>query len=507
MSLEMSYDEFEDAYFLKWPVNLDLDGIINLLVNPSAAEKNARQIRVENSITKPLLSYLAKRGYVVKLKSKNYEYLKRKDAWCLKLEDGCAEYTEDELLKFLTNMGNDMRPVQEQGILLAFKNYLTLMSAICGSGKTLIILSIVQFLKNKKGCKAVILAPGPVTGEFLKELKKFSGSFNLTINNLADCSTFEARCRIEENNCDILIVPYSKVHKFKSEIREMAIKSEDSETILICDEGHFLKNVGTRVGKAVKSFAPFYNRVLVSTATPMPFGPCDIRGYLSLVSDPLPKKYYKNSIPTKDLAILQGITFVSGEEDLVYADVEKTKIEYKMQSDLDSALYEHVQNEIDGGGKAVVFCSTNRAMERIFSIFPKIDKRVLSGSFHTSREENGKLLEGRDKKKQDEAVDDFNTDSNCKLLIINYRVGSTGLNLQQSGASLAFYYEITNNGADFFQSKYRIRRPFIFPEGGFKFVYAIPASMKDRKRVNKQFTKLHEQQELLAELKKSSTGL
>jgi hypothetical protein len=78
------------------------------------------------------------------------------------------------------------------------------------------------------------------------------------------------------------------------------------------------------------------------------------------------------------------------------------------------------------------------------------------------------------------------------------------VNLQYSGARLAFFFEISNNGADFFQARYRIRRPFVFPKDGFHYVYARNSDARRRRTEERQFAKLANQQALLSEIKRQT---
>ncbi|MCO5113405.1 MAG: DEAD/DEAH box helicase [Bdellovibrionaceae bacterium] len=498
-TVEIRYDEIEGASFLRWPPAAD--SAIKFAVNPPLEDFTLRLAKIESSMVGPLRDFLRGRGFGIRVPEEDVEYRQKKAEWADKLRYGCNEYTDLEILSYLESLGVDFRAIQEQGILLSLRNHITLLSAICGSGKTIIMLTVLQFLKDRGGVRALILSPNTATGVYSREVRKFAKYFDLTIEDLSCASNHEIQCRFETTNCDIVVLPYSKVHSFTNELRAFTNRFHGRETVLLPDEAHALKNVKSRVSKSVRRVAPFFGRVILSTATPMPKGPKDVRGYLSLVSDPLPEQHYRNEIPPEDYQILEGMAFVSGEEDLSYAPVDKVKFTYRNQGELDSHLVAEISREIEAGRKAIIFCTTNAAISHVYNKFPEIGKAVLSGTYHTDDPNSSVLLLGRKPECQQKAIDQFNRNPECKLLIANYRVGSTGLNLQESGARIAFFYEITTNGADFYQSKFRIRRPYIFPEGGFRYIYAIPSELRLRRQATRQFAKLDSQQALLDELK------
>lgn len=504
-SINIFYNELDGSNHLTWPGSAD--ELIKFSMNPSFAEMNARRAIVEPSMLGSLIDFLKSHGLSISVPKSDIVFRNRMDIWSLKLKEGCIEYSDIEILHFLESLGIDLRDIQEQGILKGIRNYLTIFSPICGSGKTLIILILVLFLKSKKGVKAIFLAPNSATDVYMKEIIKFRKHLDLSLENLTNKSKDEINFRLEESNADILVLPSSIIHRHTQEIRDFAMRHKNVDTVFFNDEVHMIKNVLSRLSRAVQSVAPYFDWVKLSTATPMPLGPKDVRGYLSTVSTPMPERFYRSDIPTEDRILFQGIAFVSGEEDLEYGPVEKYKFTYDDQTDLDIKLIEEIQKEVKENRKAIVFCSTNNAMSHVYNSLKGIGRVVLSGSYSTSNYDSEELLSGRDPNLQQKAIDQFNNDDGCKVMIANYKVGSTGLNLQGSGARLAFYYEITNNGADFLQSKYRIRRPYIFPDGGFRYVYAIPSDIRKRRSVSRQFQKLEEQKALLDELRSLNGGV
>lgn len=500
MEAILTIDEFTKRTLISWSV--ETDHLIKKYLNPSFEERLNRLATIPGAMVNRLVEKLKHCGVSFRIPKSDIELRNRQQLWDERLRDGCGLFTDSEIRKTLENINLELRSVQTEGLIKCLRGHITLLSAICGSGKTLTMFVALQFLKWKyEGkMKAIIVAPNTVTGEYKKELLKFGNFLDLTIDDLSDESDFEVQCRIEFSKADILVLPLTKIHKFSKDIKTTFYRN-NGENVLIIDEGHAIKNVNSRVSRSVQYIAPFSDRVIISSATPLPLGPKDVRGYLSTVTNPMPEEFYKNSIPDEDYSLLSGITFVSSESDLSYGEVEKIKVTYDSDEDLASIMKKEVMNELNDGKKAVIFCCTNSSMENIYRAFDGIGRTVLSGSFSVEDCENEILVCGRSPELQQKAINQFNNDPRCKILIANYRVGSTGLNLQHSGARLAFFAEITTNGADLFQSEYRIRRPYIFPEGGFRYVYAIPNDIKGKRRASRQFTKLESQQAVLDDIK------
>ncbi len=500
MEAVLQIDHITKATLISW--SAETDELILRYLNPKIEERINRIASIPGAMVNGLVAKLKACGVKFKIPKENLELKERQDWWDDRLREGSSLFTDQEIVETLENIDLELRSIQTEALIKCLRGHITLLSAICGSGKTLTMFMAIQLLKwkFKKGLKAIIVAPNTVTSEYQKELVKFGSYLDLTIDDLSNEKDFEIKCRLEFSSADILVLPISKVHKFSDEIREM-LKSVEGEGVLVVDEGHSIKNVTSRVSRHIQSIAPFSSRVIIMSATPLPLGAKDVRGYLSTVTSPLPEQFYKNGIPDRDYSLLSGITFVSGEDDLSYAEVEKVKVTYDSEEDLQRIMKKEVYSELEQGKKVVIFCSTNASMENIYNTFKGVGRTVLSGSFAVEDCENEILQCGRSSELQQKAISQFNGDKRCKILIANYRVGSTGLNLQHSGARLAFFAEITTNGADFFQSKYRIRRPYIFPEGGFRYVYAIPSDIRGKRRASRQFTKLESQQNVLEDIK------
>lgn len=430
----------------------------------------------------------------------------RLTVWSQRLKQLRNDVTDSDVDNFVAEMQIPYRTVQVNAIKKLLRSHFSILAAGCGAGKTLTNLSVIQYRKKKNGkVLSVIVAPSACAGEYQKELTRFRGYFDLTMNDACVTGLANAKQRILNNESDIILVSVDSVAQLSNELTTL-MQGFDGETILIIEEGHSIKNLASRRSRGVQTIAPLFDQVIVSTATLLPLGPKDLRGYIGLVGLPQPEDAYASGIPARDFDLLKGVTFVTDEDDVPFAPLVTQDVEYSDLEDLKMKTQDEVMAEIKAEHKVVIFTSTNEALKSAHTLFPGIGRTVLSGSFFVNDPADEVLLRGRSKDQQRKAIDDFNNDPNCRILIANYRVGSTGLNLQYSGARMALFYEITNSGADFFQSKYRIRRPNVFPAGDFRYVYALPLDPDKRRTVNRQFIKLADQKATLKQIKMLSGG-
>lgn len=478
--------------------------LIDLLVQPIPSQKESRIYQTTQLRAFNLAGFLKASGVKVEVDIENPSEHARLTIWTQKLKAARTDISENEVTRFLSDLRVDFRDLQVQGLKKVLRSHFALVAALCGSGKTLLNLTVAQFKKSKTGkVLTFVITPSACAHEYLKELDRFRGYFDLTMVDTCGLAVTHAESMIRDEEADIFLVSVDSIEQLKSTI-SAKLQEFNGETLLVVEEGHTVKNVNSRRSVGLQIVAPLFDQVIVSTATPMPLGPKDIRGYIGLVGLPQPEGAYANGIPTHDYALLRGVAFVTDEEDIEFAPIDSEYLEYSDLEELNNRIADAVNVEVSAGHKVVIFASTNLALETAYNLFQGIPRTVLSGSFYTEDCKGEELLRGRNCEFQKHAIDQFNHNPDCKILIANYRVGSTGLNLQYSGARMAIFYEITNSGADFFQSKYRIRRPNVFPKNGFKYLYAMPRDPRRRRNANRQFLKLADQKSLLKRLKEQT---
>jgi SWI/SNF-related matrix-associated actin-dependent regulator 1 of chromatin subfamily A len=104
------------------------------------------------------------------------------------------------------------------------------------------------------------------------------------------------------------------------------------------------------------------------------------------------------------------------------------------------AAIEFIHNTIDGGEKLIVFCFLKQVVQELKEAFPK--------AVTVTGDDN-------DVQKQ-HSVDSFQNDPKCKLIILNYRSGGTGLTL--TAASNVLFVEFPWTYADCCQAEDRAHR-------------------------------------------------
>ncbi|MDZ4662962.1 MAG: SNF2-related protein [Pseudomonadota bacterium] len=486
----------------------DCNELFDLVLQPLPHQKASKKYETTQLRAFNLVNFFKANGVEVQVDIENPSEHARLTIWTQKLKTMRNDVSVAEVDGFIKNVGIDLRELQTRGLHRLLQSHFALLAAGCGAGKTLLNLCTAQFKKRKTGkVQVFVIAPSACAGEYIKELERFRGYFDLTMVDTCGLSSKEAKAIIRDGDCDVVLVSVDSISQLGDTIAAR-LQEFDGETLLIVEEGHSVKNVASKRSQGVQAIAPLFDQVIVSTATPLPLGAKDLRGYIGLVGLPQPEEAYTSGIPTQDYALLKGVAFVTDEDDVPYAALDTENIEFTDLQDLNSQISESVKLELSAGHKVVIFTSTNRALQSAYELFQGIPRTVLSGSFFIADCNGEQLGHGRRKELQKKAIDQFNHNPDCKVLIANYRVGSTGLNLQYSGARMAIFYEVTNSGADFFQSKYRIRRPNVFPEGGFRYVYAVPTDPNLRRTVNRQFLKLADQRATLRDLKlQSGSGL
>jgi hypothetical protein len=477
------------------------EALVSRMFAVTLSDRHAKVKQIAGSSAESLFHYLEKRGADVEFVHDDMLAQAKSTYWKHMLVQGPEQIPREEFDRFVTEVGIELRPVQKEAVFKTLNSGLTVNALLCGTGKTLISLMVSYFWKWK-GIRALtlIVSPASCLSEYKLELNKYRGNLSdLSIEEIYAPTMDEMRSKLVTSGSDILMFSSSSLEKLSPDIQEK-ITSFDGFTTFIAEEGHQFKEVNSGRSRGAQAIAPLSSRVIVNGATPMPKGPPDVRGIISLVGIPQPVESYTTGIPNADFEILRGVTFVSDETDLPYAPIRAEHMDYRDLIELTSKMQAVVNGELSQN-RVVIYVSTNRAARMVWEAFPHVNKQILSGSFYVDDCEESDLKLGRSFEAQKNAIRQFNDDERCRLLIANYKVGSTGINLQYSGARLAFFFEISNNGADFFQARYRIRRPYVFPRDGFHYVYARSEDTRQRRTEDRQFAKLANQQALLAEIK------
>ncbi|KAF2073796.1 hypothetical protein CYY_004890 [Polysphondylium violaceum] len=177
-------------------------------------------------------------------------------------------------------LANQLRPHQKIGVQFLFNAVIgmheqgkgAILADQMGLGKTLQTLTLVwtmitQSLYGKKGIlkKVVIVTPATLVGNWKKEINRWFGSNRLDPVTLSDSATKSTKEMLHQFITTlvkpVLIISYEQCRTFASIIEDMSCD------LLICDEGHRLKNSLSKTNIAVTGIKT--ERRIILTGTPI----------------------------------------------------------------------------------------------------------------------------------------------------------------------------------------------------------------------------------------------
>lgn len=401
---------------------------------------------------------------------------------------------------------------QKEGIAYALEKKRCIMGDEPGLGKT---AQAIGVLTITQAFPALVICPASLKVNWQRELKRFGGinAIILSDQNQATWQKFwDLRLKNGRHAAEVFITNYESLRKFfVQRIRRegrFTLKSVDFDPrkdlfrTVIIDESHKCKTKSTQQSKFVQGIAQGKEYVLELTGTPVVNNNIDLIQQLTIMgrledfggyskfmarycagerkSSHLKELNYllrKNcffrrlkkdvltQLPDKTRSYLitdidNRKEYKTAERDVInyliqYKDADDEKIQKtirgavmvkmgilkqisakgKVQSAIDI-----IHNTIDGGQKLIVFCFLKEVVAQLKQEFR--DAVTVTGS------EN-------DKQKQ-WAVDRFQTDDDCRLIILNYRSGGVGLTL--TAASNVLFVEFPWTYSDCCQAEDRAHR-------------------------------------------------
>ena len=377
---------------------------------------------------------------------------------------------------------------QKEGIAYALRHKRCIFGDQPGLGKTLQAIGTVTIAK---AYPCLVICPAALKINWQREFKKFAGKQALILDDRnKDSWQRYIELKNSEGNsiCDIFITNYESLKKFFV----LGVKDDARFTLrsitfdprinlfksVVIDESHKCKSTKTQQSKFVEGICKGKEYVLELTGTPVvndntdliqqlkimgrleDFGgyknyverfcngpkkasnlkelnwrlwsSCFFRREKAKVLTQLPDKtrqYIEMDITTRD-------EYRKAEADLinylrVYKDKTDKEIEKSMRGEVMvrmgilkaisargkiKAAAEFIHDVIDGGEKLIVFAFLKEVVEEMKKLFP--DAVTVTGEDNTRQKQY--------------AVDKFQTDPECKLIILNYKSGGTGLTLTAS---------------------------------------------------------------------------
>ena len=362
---------------------------------------------------------------------------------------------------------------------------------------------------------ALVICPASLKVNWQREFKKFGGIDSVILDD-NNRGVWQNLLRMKRNDgkpmCQVIITNYESLKKFfvRRLIRQerFTMKSiEFDERVklfrsVIIDESHKCKSNKTQQSKFVQGICEGKEYILELTGTPVVNNNEDLvqqlrimdrlddfGGYQKFIGRYCQgmnksshmkelnarlrntcffrrqKKDVLTQLPDKTRSYL--VTEISNRKE--YADAEKNIIKYlrdyqnadddKLQRAIRgdimvrmnilkqvsargkvASAVEVIHNTIDGGDKLIVFCFLKEVVAALKAEFPK-----------------AVTVTGDDNDKQKQySVDKFQQDEACKLIILNYRSGGTGLTL--TAASNVLFVEFPYTAADCEQAEDRAHR-------------------------------------------------
>lgn len=401
---------------------------------------------------------------------------------------------------------------QREGIAYAVEHKRCIMGDEQGLGKT---VEAIGVLTVTQALPALVICPASLKVNWQREMRKFGG-LNAIILNDDNRRTwqrfFEMKRQDGKMFADVAIVNYESLKKFfVAKIRregKFTLKSVDFDPrkdifrSIIIDESHKCKNVQTQQSKFVQGIAAGKEYILALTGTPVVNNNEDLiqqlrilgrledfGGYskfmgrycagLNKSSHVKELNYYlrkycffrrqKKDVLTQLPAKTRSYLVTEIDNKKEYKDAERDIINYlrkyqdadddKIQRTIRGAIMvkmgilkqisargkvegakEIIHNIIDGGQKLIVFCFLKEVVQALKQEFRQAV--TVTGDDNTQQKQH--------------AVDKFQTDEKCKLIILNYRSGGTGLTL--TAASNVLFVEFPWTSADCVQAEDRAHR-------------------------------------------------
>lgn len=412
----------------------------------------------------------------------NYGYCSRKQ-W-RESSRNLNDYSIPEMPKLEVPHGLLLEPYdyQKEGIAYALKYKRCIFGDQPGLGKTLQAIGTVTIAKSYP---CLVICPAALKINWQREFKKFAGKQALILDdrNKGSWQRF-----IETKCCDIFITNYESLKKFfvlrvKDDTRFTMKSIEFDPRIslfrsVIIDESHKCKSTKTQQSKFVEGICKGKEYILELTGTPVVNDNTDLiqqlkimgrledfggyKFYVDRYCDGLKKSsnlkelnwrlwntcFFRREkskvltqLPDKsrqyiEVDISNRREYEKAEDDMVqylrdYKNASDEKIAKSLRGEVMVRMQllkqisakgkikvfsEFIHDVIDGGEKLIVFAYLKDVVHELKKLFP--DAVLVTGDENPAQKQM--------------SVDRFQNDPNCKLIILNYKSGGTGLTLTAS---------------------------------------------------------------------------
>jgi SWI/SNF-related matrix-associated actin-dependent regulator 1 of chromatin subfamily A len=430
-----------------------------------------------------------------KVSISDYDYVNKFSKWaiakgyCSRLQykeqkEEDKNYTIPEMPRLTVEHGLKLEPYdyQKQGIAYALQHKRCILGDQPGLGKTLQAIGTVTIAKSYP---CLVVCPASLKINWQREFHKFAGKQALILDD-RNKNTWQRF--YETGCCDIFIVNYESLKKFFvrgiKDTARFTMKSIDFDPRIdlfksvIYDESHKLKSSKTQQSKFCEGIAKGKDFVLELTGTPVVNDNTDLiqqlrimerledfGGYTHFVEKYCsgPKKasnmkelnwrlwqtcFFRREkskvltqLPDKTrqyltLDITTRSEYQKAEADLInylrnFKNADDERIARAMRGEVMvkmgilkaisargkiKAAADFIHDVIDGGEKLIVFAFLKEVVMELKKLFP--DAVTVTGDDNMAQKQR--------------SVDAFQNDPKCRLIILNYKSGGTGLTLTAS---------------------------------------------------------------------------
>jgi len=378
-----------------------------------------------------------------------------------------------------------LRPFQKAGVAYAVETKRCFIADEMGLGKTVQALASVQF---EKAYPCLVVCPASLKMNWEREVRMWlPGKTVHIVDN-----------KVGVKNADVIVINYDILSKQKDALGKVGFNS------LIFDESHYAKNSSAQRTKALKHLAksiPSTGMVLALTGTPVLNRPVELVSQLEILdriedfggSWHFRQRYcaashnghgwdFKGASNEEELNnLLRSTCYVRRNK----ADVLKelpAKGRYTVDVELSPAsrkIYRNTENEVLIGLQAQTSVNqlgqlmtlkrlageakVEAACDWIDTFLDSTDRKLVVFAHHISvvdgiaNKYGGVRVAGKDTQQaRQDAVDKFQSDPECRVIVLNMKAGGVGLTL--TAASDVLFVEQGWSPADHDQAEDRCHR-------------------------------------------------
>lgn len=408
---------------------------------------------------------------------------------------------------------------QKEGVMYALQHKRCIFGDEPGLGKTLQAICTVVKAHNEReqygeSFPVLVVCPAALKINWQREFKKFSGLDSIILDNDNKDTWhlfYESKTKKGDALVNVFITNYDSLKKFfVSEVKDgkltmRSIKFDDRIKMfnsIIIDESHKCKSPRTQQSKLVEGISRGKNFVLELTGTPVVNNNTDLIQQLKILGRLNDFGGYRNFVDrycdgpeqSSRLKELNGMLwntcyfkrekqkvldqlpektrqyisinidnfseYKQAEKDIIqylidYRDADDEQIQRTLRGAIIvtmnvlkqisargkiTAVADFIHSIIDSGEKLILFAYLKEVVAELKKLFPTAV--TVTGSDNAQAKQM--------------AVDKFQKDANCKLIILNYKSGGTGLTL--TAASRVAFIEFPWTYADCVQAEDRAHR-------------------------------------------------